>query len=333
MRRLHKKQDVIKLDSLLDIVTNIVGILIIILALVTMNVAQAVKNTPSEEDLQRKAASDSLAEEIRELHDRLEALLQEIEKKQSKFDSQEGVKQQKDQKKSLEELLRKLQDEKESLRRKIKEKNKELEDLTNQLEAPPPEPEQMIIPLVSIVQYSSDDPSKKAAWEYKDRIVYFCRNGCIFPYRGNELVMEAVRTCLGIPSGKIELDKPSFKKVERYFSSHDVGDEYIHIKAEYIDMFNTADLAITIEFRRDVQGDMENALRNGNSDLKKQLSALRHQDHWVMFFVFDDSFETFLLARKMAKDHNLESGWIPFYKGEKLRYGLTQGGVGQGPNP
>jgi hypothetical protein len=43
--------------------------------------------------------------------------------------------------------------------------------------------------------------------------------------------------------------------------------------------------------------------------------------HYITFYVFADSFEVYLAARKIVDDLKLEAGWKPYPKDASLSYG------------
>ncbi len=50
----------------------------------------------------------------------------------------------------------------------------------------------------------------------------------------------------------------------------------------------------------------------GVVSLSRYLRRLSAQEHWIHFRVYDDSFETYLLARAMVEEAGFSAGWMPF---------------------
>ena len=90
-------------------------------------------------------------------------------------------------------------------------------------------------------------------------------------------------------------------------------------------------LAYHYQFRNDDQGDPMAALESGRSGFEDHLKRwCRPAQNWVRFFVWDDSFESYLVARAIAAKHGLREGWVPYGRNEDFIIG-GGGGTMEGP--
>lgn len=65
-------------------------------------------------------------------------------------------------------------------------------------------------------------------------------------------------------------------------------------------------------------GESHDQIKTADSAYRDYVKKLRPKDHYLVFFVFPDSFDLFLTARQMAWDRSFELGWDAMDSGAKL---------------
>ncbi len=89
-----------------------------------------------------------------------------------------------------------------------------------------------------------------------------------------------------------------------------------------IDATNFPVLPGTLKWPNEQVGDTAREIFAPNSDFRKKMKKLADGGgHYITFYVFADSFEVYLAARKIVDDLKLEAGWKPYPKDASLSYG------------
>lgn len=353
MRR-RRADNAMSLDSLLDTVTNVVGFLVIILAVVQLNVVYAPGlTTPpipprgasrnGNEQQKKDEMSKKLKKDLKELRNRLAALLNQIEQKKGAIENTR-VGMARTEKGTIDNRIVNLLAEMEKIKEKIKNARRDLADLGRKKGAAQrgitaaQAPRKETIPNIRIVEvYTPGSGNPKPAWVTKKQIWFVCRKGRVFRLnseRLDKLLIDNIRRCLRTPRGKkIVLTSQEAKKIVRYFDSHRICDKYVRIKIEYIDFGFTGSLVAIYKFRNDRNGETAAAIRTGQSQFERYLRGQSPRKAWVRFFVWNDSFELYRRLRKITeRDCRFDVGWRPFDKNQEFRISLS-GGSGGGTGP
>jgi len=89
-----------------------------------------------------------------------------------------------------------------------------------------------------------------------------------------------------------------------------------------IDATNFPLVSGTLKWPNEQVGDTARKIFAPNSDFRKKMKKLADGGgHYITFYVFADSFEVYLAARKIVDDLKLEAGWKPYPKDASLSYG------------
>ena len=89
-----------------------------------------------------------------------------------------------------------------------------------------------------------------------------------------------------------------------------------------IDATNYPLLPGTLKWPDQQVGDTAREIFAPNSNFRKKMKELKDgRGHFITFYVFADSFEVYLAARKIVDDLKLEAGWKPYPKDASLSYG------------
>ena len=305
------------LDSLLDTITTVVGILIILLIVVQLGADSAVKRIVEEkkeedskelmefamkqfdeqkytlqkekEELQLKQASQNkeqqkLIQEIAQLEKELTATKKEIPPSPAKLQN-------------LRQEKSKLQKEQNSVEVKVKK----IKGLL--VKAPKPSG-QTISKEVSL-------PDPKPAIAGSTPYRFLCRNGKIFPLNDKAL-QGMVLTNLAKAAVKPNKDKEyDGKKFLSVINGKKPSTSFFTLVAR-----EDKDKVIRFSMeRKDKAGENENQAIKPSSQYTKVLSGLSPQKNYLLYEVFPDSFGVYLAARDLANQRKFPAGWKPAHRG------------------
>ncbi len=320
MSRRRRKTEIGSLDSLLDTMTNVVGILVILLVVTQLNVADAVKRVlRAEQDipvvsrrqlaLAEKKANQQEQEinqllrqwnqkkkHLPELRRRLDETQQRIaglQKQLSEPTEPDKFKQ------KVEKLLTQRKNEINKLTEQIGKLDQQEDRIQTQLaevakvKAPPPK----------IVTLPNPRPAPKGARP----VLFLCREGRLYhvSYDNVKKVVSAiVRHCF--PNRSDKTAPVDCKVLAEYFQNHNLG---------------TNDFRYTVEPHwRGVQVVLNRKRGGGETINRIQMPhslfqrVLRHTDkdkRYVRFVVWPDSFELYVRARRVSDEYSLAAGWVP----------------------
>jgi hypothetical protein len=119
------------------------------------------------------------------------------------------------------------------------------------------------------------------------------------------------------------LEKDFFGVVRRargptaeYFRSHDVGNADLRWQLLETPSGQVAQL----DWRRPQAGETLDELRAPGSDLRRALAGYDPKAHFIRFYVWADSFEEYLAARRIVEDMGFAVGWEAYEVGQSLRF-------------
>lgn len=345
------------LDSLLDTMTNVVGILVIVLILTQISVGDAVKQIREQEAARKKAETapapppapavptitPEALEEARKERDRIAALLAKL--KQVWGDLRADVSRERvdlaSLKKSLEDLKKlasepapKIPDAAElnSLIAELKVKSDDLEkkvsDAQKELDKQRALLDKAVKDLPRPVAVTLPNPREPPPGA--TQALFVCKGGRIVRFDLPSLetkFLAEVRRCTGKPGEKVELGLGDPEKIVAHFNANDIGDEYFRLRVEKIGL--VLPMRLRFEARRNDQGENSARLAQADSAFAREVAGLDPKRRYVRFSVWSDSFETYLAARKASDERGLAAGWIAFAMDETLDI-IIGGGVGGG---
>jgi hypothetical protein len=232
------------LDSLMDTMTNVVGILIILLAVTQLTVGQTVRQFRF-----RTGSSGVSREEFEEAERelaRLQGVRQDVEKQWAHYQSriEQMGRSKKDYAKTV-ELDRRIKETGETLfpdRRTVEAEIASLERRIAGLKKEIAEKEEEIAARRSAlaqaykkgpVMTDINVPVLTPAPSGQKPVYFICRGGRVYPFDPGSLgdrLERAAREVTGQRSGPINLGQGGSAKLEAYLNRHDVGDEYIRLR-------------------------------------------------------------------------------------------------------
>lgn len=311
------------LDSLLDTMTNVVGILVIMLVVTQLSASDAtrrikefVKEYTQEELEQIMAEADKLDQTVQDT----DLKLVEIEKENPEKKKELDLKKQEIAKllKELEQLsnmkidpaeLKKQIELRKTAIAKIEERIKKEEDqiatLKSQLAKTPakgPDPD------AKIVNLPNPQPAPEGAIEIK----FLCMDGKIFPLdpamianfqSRTQKKMKQVSKLFVQEDGKIDCTK-----LKVIFENTIIQDRLFRVKVGSYE--SRKDPYMVLEpFLK--EGESLERISRGTSAYRNAIRKMNSQKVWVRFYVWSDSFETYLMARSIAEQQGLSAGWVP----------------------
>lgn len=171
------------------------------------------------------------------------------------------------------------------------------------------------------------DPRTKA-------IAFYLRRGEIFPFDTRTLAdafVHGVRQALGTPAGMINLRPGDSQTLQQYFDRNDIGDRYFRFRIVH----DALGALIRVELRPVAKGETLQDLQSPVSPYRMAINAAKISTDQgapklVEFFVWSDSFRTYLGARRVSDGLKLPGRWVPFAQGAEYQEVLGGGG---GPPP
>lgn len=353
MRR-AKKQSGASLDSLLDTMTNVVGILVIMLTVTQLGVGDAVKRISSGDQVDPEVLEAAKKELLQlelvknELVKRLKSLIYEkgvdiaaeLRRIQAELANVKAnvsaLAKQRDERvraaelemqQLLQEAKRLLEEQKkkeEELIAKITTGNAELAKLRAQLEdtpiveAPPPK----VVHL----------PNPRPAPEGSKPVTVLCREGRVMHIDAGNYQDRAQKLAKFIVTRKKLGADPAAGidgKVlaEEFNRASTIRDRDFDIRLEI-----RGRNPVLVLKRRDGAGETLEQIQRSGSKYEQEIRRLPPDKFYLQFLVWPDSFETYLQARRIAADRGLPAGWNATTMQEE--YSVPLGGdIRCGPPP
>jgi hypothetical protein len=315
--RKRKKEEGPSLDSLLDTMTTVVGIMIVILIVVQLGADSAVKEYVEREKAENSEKLEKDA--MKPYLDQKESLVQEKQKLQESM----AAKKKQDQKlvgeiaaleKTLTEARSSMPESSkptpvlQSEKKKTEDKKKTIEVKLKKIKgllakAPKPSSES----LSKDVNLPDPKPAPPKAKPFR----FLCRGGKIYPIDDNRLIGHVTQELkkAGLKPNKAK--EYDGKKVLAHFSKAKPGDPFFQAIPR-ID----ANKRIIFDLRKKGSaGEDETALTKGSSKYVAALNSITPRSHYLQFEVHADSFAAYLSARQIASKRNFPAGWKPVSRG------------------
>lgn len=315
------------MDSLLDTMTNVVGILVIVLVVTQLGVGDAVQRIGETlkvdpEELEQKKT------EVANLQDQQQLLKHDLQALQTRDEQEWSVEIQRlqvDLDKNvldLKNLRQKNQQAADTLAMKEKEadeeakKRQELEDRIKSslsevasLRAKLDEtPERVVLPAKELRL-----PNPRPAPQGASPVSLVCSNQRVYPLAFGELqkaararadsLLRTRRKALFKEAGK-GIDPDEFVKA---FSRSPLRNDYYEVEMRAGGDGHPKLVLNPLES----SGIREKLLSNKSSKFQKDLRSLDPKKYYIRFYVTTDSYETYLIARSVAKSYGFSAGWHP----------------------
>lgn len=307
------------LDSLMDTLTNVVGILLIILIFALLGGQEAVKKIKgfvdevSEEQL---AAAVAESEQLRQLIDQQRSNWEELETRRPQetltLAEQQRLLEQlqadvaklaaaevdpAELKKQLEERRTKAQE----LERVVDERMKLIASLKARLAESPAQGAGADSKVVNL-------PDPRPAPSGAKAVSFLCRHGRLFPLNTEALQQEAQQVLVGAERQIRRDDGLDCEKLKALFDKRFVGDKFVQLG---IRTGGDGKPYLLVSHRED-SGEATDQISKRTSLFNQALKGINPQQQYIEFRVWSDSYDTYLTARNEAARQGVSAGWTPY---------------------
>ncbi len=347
MRLRQTDDDEGSLDSLLDTMTNVVGILVIVLVVTQLGVKEAVERIGDAVDLEEMAATqealqresarreellavvenvslptiDDPAAELRKVEQQIEAARRRLEANQQEALARE------EQLENQTEAIEKLNEREKEIRDKLEAALTRKAELDALLEETP-KPRAKGTPKAKVVNLPNPRPAPKGA----AGALILCRGERLYLLNLPEVRKTAQQRAEQIiRSRRLDRDPEAGIDPEKFataFNDKKVITEHFRVG---ITVRNGRRPWLVFE-RRENHGQTVSALRRRSSVYQRALRTLDPKKYYAQFLVWPDSFEIYLAARNVATEIGLLAGWNPQTTTEEYQAPLG-GPLALGPPP
>ncbi len=333
MPRRKKADNELNLDSLLDTLFNVVGILVLILVMVMLDATSAVKRAVQRLIDVPKISLEEL-DQKQEVQKQLEELLKQLSVRQDDL-AKPAVSTTMDQA-QLTVLIEKLKADLaklptlkynlEEVRQVHAERTTQADELTKKLEVAKAE-------LARLKALLDQTPLREAPPDIEVSIptprdapqgltprIFLCRGGRIVDYR-EELLMRLAESNLRKFNSKKLSDTATHlggypgDEVAEYFAERKFGKPFFEL--EVLPYYKTGNPWVYLSVNLvENTGDTADTIAAGDSALEANLKNLPSVQQYALFEVWEDSFDVYVEARKVAERFNVLAGWRPYKMNE-----------------
>ncbi|NLF67437.1 MAG: hypothetical protein GX575_00135 [Candidatus Anammoximicrobium sp.] len=326
----------LNLDSLMDTVTNVVGILVLILVMVTLNIKKAVDRI-REEDPSQFGVTEAMLAEIQQQAQDQQVTIQELKIRAFGLDAQleQDRTEIREQQRQVEELRRIVPPDKpkadllKEVRKQVEERKKKQEQLQEQLAKIDAELDAVRGELGQTPEMAPKAPKIARLPNPRDApkgakpVLFICREGRLMFFDPEDLrervqkrVQFLLRSLLAKagPGGEIDCEK----LVESY-NKDALSDQEFRSRL-VVENFN---LVLIYEYKG--AGESPDRLRNPASRFQSVIRRLDPQKNYARFLVWPDSFDVYVEARTICDERGVLAGWEPYSESYqwKVSLGIT----------
>lgn len=322
--RKRERVNPLNLDPLVDTMTNVFGVLMILVLGTHLVVADTASKageiqldiTPKDlQEAEREADKlESLLKELREYWSRLER--ESSEKKVSLFRLREEIE------KLRKELLdpTKTSLDGDALRQLIMDHQKASKEIEAKIGSLEDELQKLMAQLEERRSGSRDKPliarlpNPRPAPEGSVPVIFFCRYGRIIRLDKREdfnyqQVVEGVRLALNTNAEKIVIKPSDYQRIVNYFDQNVIGNSDFRWRVFKVTDNGEAVLLLKIEWRHKNAGDTSEQIEHTTSAYLQELKSLDKQKQWISFIVWSDCFDVYPKAREIASKQGFSAGW------------------------
>jgi len=322
------------LDSLLDTMANVVGILVVLVAVTQLTVGDAVERIRDRAVARRHVDPADLAPAESEATGVTEALAEAQEAWQrltARPAPVDGMLI--DEAGELLDSLAALPGAHPAPPERLAAERAAIGDLEAKLSADRAELDQLRELLAQIAPEQTLDqpklvrlPDPRPPRPASEMIAFFCRYGRVHAVDlpALERVLDAgVRAAVGAPPGEMVFEISELPWIENHFAKEIIGREgFRWIFRSGRNGFPTA----LLEWREVPPGDSLGEIRGGTSRHAAVLAAQDPARRYAYYFVWSDSYEVYLAARDEAEQRHFEVGWEPLEEsGDLIGYWHRRG--------
>lgn len=341
--RVHRKAKSESFDSLLDTLTNVVGILIIVLAVLRITVDDTGERIRRQEETSGQVTTtmiqaiqgelyrlqtvhESLAshrESLEEWGKKLAGIIAGLESRVAQLERDRGEGTPEQSRQDLQDPLAHAENMVGRLQTRRLRTSMELAELKKKKDGSRQRARADSIRLRLPVPETPPNQS--------DPVYFFCRYGRVVKVGRDVLFDEldtATRTVVGLalqPFSK-RRNSAAARKLAEYLEEVPAGNENFRWRITEVDR----SFLKRLDWRQRSVGETATEIALERSRFRTDLDTLRSQDHFLQFYVWSDSFPAYLEARGIAQNRGLRVGWKAFDKNEDFESHLF-GSVPQEP--
>ncbi len=330
MRR-PRKESGASLDSLLDTMTNVVGILVILLTITQLGVGDAVKRIgetdsvkPEVYDAARQKLLDVMTRRI-ELEKQLEAFqpaedeekdidLLKLKKQIQDFEADLAVLLEGKEEKDLKEAeLRRRQQE---AQRKLDQQKKEEAEMLAKLTAADQEKDDLRARLAKapatgpvgpkVITLPNPRPAPKGS----QPVTVLCRQGRAYLVDENVIQEKAFKRATSIIARR-KLGRDPRVGIDPKVLTEEFNRQPIKTDQFEVQLTVAGRVPKLVFHRRDTAGETAQTLRGGKSQFERRVRRIEKRRFYARFLVWPDSFDTYLEARRICSECGMLAGWKP----------------------
>ena len=312
-------------NALLDTMTNIVGVLIIVLAVIYLGTGKAFQRVDQLRPLPSRTETERLGEA--RLHNaQQDERIAELEERWRHLQNELGVDPDPAMAGGSEPLPNSALPPSDRIER-------QQIDLAGQLEALQVEVDvleraasamryrlalQVDIPRPKVTIARVPDPSPAALGAKP--IHFLCRYGRVMHVDMDELQSQlrgGISAALGNPAAQAAPKPREFEQVTRYFDGHSVGMEGLRWRLKVTQPLNEVTGAVTQELVADLEwidssrAEALDAIQKSDSGYRRVLAEAKGRNVYGEFHVWGDSFPEYTVARDIINEFGIPAGWVP----------------------
>jgi uncharacterized coiled-coil protein SlyX len=315
------------LDSLLDTMTNVVGILVILLVITQLGVSGAIKRIRgididlievSPQDVakvrdkaaQLQAALDKLRDRVGPAEERIAAAPARLEDvdvliarlNRALNDPTIATLNVEQARQNVEPLRQQVK----SMRRQLADVDQKIAALQAQLEAVPKPP----APPPKVVHLPDPRPAPKGT----QPVFFLCRGGRVIHVPIEGLTRLAQSHVMKAFAGRFDPNKVDCDRLVEYFERENAGNRNFQMKV-YVSNYKPY---LELRLREDA-GETIDAISHASSEFQREVRRARPDEAYARFLVWGDGFEAYTAARQIADERGLPAGWVPFAPNQEWR--------------
>jgi hypothetical protein len=166
-------------------------------------------------------------------------------------------------------------------------------------------------------------------------VIVFCRAGRVHPYTNIDPMLDkyfdTIRKVTNQKGKNLQLNQGDIGRIQDHFRDNDVGDEWFRLAVQLRNTGLPGNVSLDPEFRprkADGQGETADEARHPDSMFSTAVKAIDPRKQYVIFMVWDDTFEPFIDCRAMVEEAGVRTGWEPY--GREETFSVPLGGKGGG---
>ena len=313
-------------DSLLDTMTNAVGILIIVLAVAHLTLQDNLNRVEKMDPLQEK----SIVEEQQQMQTDLNHLEKLVDVKGAQWKSSQRNAQYSAA--MLEQINQRMNTKEQTIVREdwtatriqelanTIEKNQRIrQDLENEVQSMRQHIErsqqdihlQRDIPEPKVTIARVPDPIPAPVGYH--RLTFFCRHGRVFYFpeqKMRQLLNKGLQKALGLFSPHATVDISDYQKAIDYFNHNDLSLNGLRWRLKTIQLVDQnnmtrRELIAYLEWSEGMKGDTLNDLRKKGSKFHTILEDFKDKKVYIKYHVWNDSFPEYVVARDASDEYEL----------------------------